>query len=166
MTKRKLKWKLGTNLGQMTTRACCLDYQVEIVGDPFAPGVPQATTDFMFALVASRGRWTFTATTAYPARMTRYLAAVERRSRGAAERYERKLRAHFQRWKYEFLEGYSLPDPPTPQLRCIYDSAAKTEHRPENPCGTTLHSGFSLGEYHWREWPLRNLVIVTKGVIP
>lgn len=165
MTKRKLKWNLGTSLGQMATRANHLDYQVEIVGDPFAPDVPQSTTDFMFALVASRGRWTFTATTAHPARMTRYLAAVERRSRGAAARYERKMRAHFRRYKRKFREGYTLPEPPTPQLRVVYDSAAKTENRPENPCGTTLHSGFSLGEYHWREWPLGNLVIMTKELI-
>lgn len=159
MTRRKLKWTLGTELGQMATRSRGIAYEVEIVGDPFAPDVPQATTDFMFALVASRGRWKFTATTAYPARMRRYLAAVDSYSRLAAARYERKMRAHFRRWKHEFREGYSLPEPPTPQLRVIYDSAAKTEHRPENPCGTTLHSGFSLGEYHWRDWPLRNLVI-------
>jgi protein gp37 len=75
----------------------------------------------------------------------------------AAERYRLEMRAHFDRYKMEFQEGYSLPDPPTPELRFIYDSAAQQEGRPTSPDGTVIRAGFSGGEYHWRPWPLSNV---------
>ena len=112
--------------------------------------------DFLFAIFASNGGVVFTVRCS-GSKLTRWLASVDRRSVGAAERYERRLRAHFTRYKHTFREGYSLPEPPTTQLRVLYDSAAKSERRPRSPCGLTLNYGFSGGEYQWREWPLSNV---------
>ena len=114
--------------------------------------------DYLFAIFASNGCSTFHAT-ATGTKLEKWLESVERRSVGAAERYERRVKAHFRKYKYQFTEGYSLPAKPTPQLRVIYDSAAKRENRPVRPCGTALYSGFSGDEYHWRQWPLNNVVI-------
>ncbi len=125
--------------------------------DPFT--LPFSTVDYVFAVIASWGNCGFYIVTCCPITVDRYMASVNRRSSGAAERYEKHMRTHFKKYKREFLEGYSLPAPPTPQLRVIYDSAAKRERRPGNPCGTTLWSGFSGGEYHWRKWPLHNVRI-------
>lgn len=160
-TTKTLRWRPVSKegLGPLARRARYLHYQVEILDDLWAPGVPYSLIDWVLAVVASRGSWTFVTKTAYPRRRERYMASLQTRSRGAAEKYEQQMRAHFRRYKQQFTEGYSLPAPPTPELRAIYDSAAKHERRPRKPCGTTLHSGFSLGEFHWRAWPLHNLMI-------
>lgn len=114
--------------------------------------------DYLFAIFASNGQTQFHVT-ATGSTLTRWLKSVQRRSVGAAEKYEQKMKAHFRRYKCEFTEGYTLPGAPTPELRVIYNAAARHENRPRNPCGTTLHCGFSGGEYHWREWPLNNVVV-------
>jgi hypothetical protein len=116
------------------------------------------TIDVILAVVASSGSTRFFYETEREANRKAYLKRLKQRGREAGKRYEAEMRAHFKKYKYEFREGYSLPEPPTPELRAIYDSAATWEKRPTNPCGTTLHSGFSLGEYHWRSWPLSNLI--------
>lgn len=128
---------------------------VRVIGDVFA--LRHAEIDYLFAVFASNGYTRFVIDDGRG--RERWLASVARRSVGAAERYEQKMRSHFRRYKKQFTEGYSLPSPPTPELRVIYDSASRRERRPPNPCGTTLWSGFSGGEFHWREWPLSNVVI-------
>ena len=130
--------------------------RVRILGDGSKLTVREM--DYLFAIMASNGHVKFDLTI-QPAVYERWMLAVDRRSQGAAERYERRMRAHFKRYKMEFLEGYSMPAPPTPELRAIYDSAARSESRPTRPCGTTLYSGFSGHEYHWRPWPLNNVVV-------
>lgn len=114
--------------------------------------------DVVLAVVASTGHTRFFYETSQPKRRRRYLSGLNARGREAAKLYEKELRYHFKKYSYEFREGYSLPEPPTPQLRAIYNSAATWENRPRVPCGTTLQSGFSLGEYHWRKWPLSNFI--------
>ena len=89
----------------------------------------------------------------------RWLKSVGRRAVGGAERYERRVKAHFRRYKVEFTEGYTLPGLPTPELRVIYDSAARNEGHPV-PRERTLHCHFTGLEYHWRSWPLDNVVVV------
>jgi len=158
--RRPLKWNFRCGLGQMATRSASTDHVVAVIGDPFEPGVTRAQQDLLFAVIASRGTWVFRATTSHPLRYDAYMESVAKRSVGAAEHYEKRMKAHFKKYKFKFREGYSLPCPPTPELRVIYDSAAKAEHRPSNPCGTTWRSGFSLGEYHWRHWPLNNVRFV------
>jgi hypothetical protein len=128
--------------------------RVQILGD--VSRLTFAELDYLFAIFASNGGVKFTVTISVAA-YRRWLESVERRAVGAAEKYERRLRAHFAKYRQRFREGYSLPEPPTPQLRLVYDSAAAAEKRPRNPCGTTLQSGFSGGEYHWRRWPLDNV---------
>jgi hypothetical protein len=128
--------------------------RVKILGD-----VSQLTfkeLDYLFAIFASNGGTQFDVTISESA-FRRWMESVERRAVGAAEKYERRLRAHFKKYTLRFREGYSLPEPPTPQLRLIYDSAAAQERRPRNPCGTTFCAGFSGDEYHWRKWPLANV---------
>ena len=145
----------------------CPDWQravrrVTILGD--VSRLTFAELDYLFAIFASNWGVQFDVTISEAAHH-RWLESVERRSVGAAEKYERRMRAHFKRYKLQFREGYSLPDPPTPQLRLIYDSAAAQEQRPSNPCGTTLHSGFTGGEYHWRKWPLDNVSVKQKELL-
>lgn len=125
-----------------------------------------ALIDVVLAVVASSGSTRFFYETEHAAARRRYMADVKRRGRVAAKKYEARMRAHFRKYKQEFREGYSLPEPPTPELRAIYDAAAAWEKRPTNPCGTTLRSGFSLGEYHWRSWPLSNLLDENDLTIP
>lgn len=163
MTTRRLRWDFRKGLGPMVRRANYTRYRVEVVGDVFAPGVTRSEQDMVFAVIASRGGWEFVLRTLYPKRLTAFMTSVETRSIGAAERYERRVRGHFQKYKCKFTEGYTLPEPPTAQLRVIYDSAAKTERRATRPCGYTLSAGFSLGEYHWRSWPLNNVRIIEQG---
>ncbi len=117
-----------------------------------------AELDYLFAIFASNGGTTFLVTSSGTT-VDRWLKSVSRRAVGAAERYERRMRANFRRYKVKFCEGHSLPEPPTPELRVIYDSAARNEQRPTTPCETTLHCGFTGREYHWRSWPLHNVVI-------
>ena len=136
--------------------------RVTILGDVSQFTFPEL--DYLFAIFASNGGTQFSVTISEAA-YRRWLESVERRSVGAAEKYERRVRAHFQRYKLQFRAGYSLPEPPTPQLRLIYDSAAAHERRPRNPCGTTLRSGFSGGEYHWRGWPLGNVSVKQRELL-
>jgi hypothetical protein len=149
---RRRKWKASDliSMGEcpMWVRSCKL---VRIEGDVFS--LPVRQIDYLFAVFASN-QWIRFRISGDP---TRYYARVSRLSSGAAERYERRMRAHFRRYKMRFTEGYSLPGAPTPELRFIYDSAAKTEGRKTRPDGTTIWCGFSGGEYHWRQWPLTNV---------
>ena len=122
--------------------------------------------DVILAVVASSGSTRFFYETAEGASRKRYMQTLASRGAKAAKDYEARMRMHFRKYKHEFVEGYSLPEPPTPEIRAIYDSAAKWEGRPINPCGTTLDKGFSLGEYHWRSWPLSNLIDEADESIP
>jgi hypothetical protein len=128
----------------------CSVNQVKIIGDLSKRTF--AELDYLFAIFASNGSTRFTLEVSRES-LERWFQSVEKRSVGAAEKYEQKMRRHFAKYKNVFTEGYSLPGAPTPQLRLLYDSAAKSEHRPTRPCGC----GFSGGEYHWRPWPLNNV---------
>ena len=129
---------------------------ITIDGDLFA--LDDKKIDLILAVVASTGHTRFFYETVCYAAQSKYFARLTRSGAVAAHLYEKRMRAHFRKYKYAFVEGYTLPEPPTPELRAIYDSAASWEQRPTRPCGTTLRSGWSLGEYHWRDWPLSNLI--------
>ncbi len=118
--------------------------------DPFV--LTYKWCDFVFAVMASTGGFLYHLETKRRGRMGLYLKSVGRRGEVAGPLYEKRMRAHFERYKMKFLEGYSLPAPPTPELRAIYDSAARSEGAAGSP-----GRGFSGGEYHWREWPLDNV---------
>ena len=120
---------------------------VQVIGDLNARTF--AELDYLFAIFASNGVTIFSVT-ATGTKLQRWLESVERRSVGAAEKYEKQKRAQFQACKTKFMEGYTIPEPPTPQLRVVYDSAARSENMRDR--------GFSGGEYHWRSWPLDNVV--------
>lgn len=124
------------------------------------------TIDVILAVVASSGSTRFFYETEHERERRAYLKRLKQRGREAGKRYYAATRAHFRKYKYDFVEGYSLPEPPTPELRAIYDSAAAWEKRPTAPCGTSLHSGFSMMEYHWRAWPLSNLIDQNDESIP
>ncbi|NQT40253.1 MAG: hypothetical protein HQ581_22360 [Planctomycetes bacterium] len=161
MTETKiLRWNPTKGIGQMARRASYTPYKVAVVGDVFAASFAQV--DFVFAVIASRGGWEFVIRTARPRQYERWLRSVAKRGVNAGARYEARMKAHFRRYKEKFTEGYSLPSRPTDELRAIYDSAARTQGRPRKPCGTRLHAGFSLLEYHWRSWPLGNVRVVVE----
>jgi protein gp37 len=131
---------------------------VNSMSDLFHPDVTDEVLDRIFAVMASCGRHTFQILTKRPERMREYLQRVSDRAPAAGVDYESRMRAHFEKYKDNFQEGYSLPSPPTPELRAIYDSACLQEQRKLLPDGTTLwDKGFSGGEYHWRSWPLPNV---------
>jgi hypothetical protein len=95
--------------------------------DLFAPGLRTSARDWAFAAMASSGTVSFLVPTRHEGAASEYLAAVERDAAIAAARYGRSLRAMFERNKRTFREGYSLPEPPTPELRWLYDAAAAFE---------------------------------------
>ena len=130
---------------------------VNSMSDLFHEDVPDEFIDRVFAVMASSSKHTYQILTKRPKRMCAYFSRVSAGAVDAAARYERDMRAHFQRYKMDFKEGHSIPEPPTGELRFIYDSAARQEDRPTSPDGTTLGDGFSGGEYHWRSWPLSNV---------
>ena len=131
------------------------------MSDLFGAWVPDAWLDRMFAVMASTSQHRHLLLTKRPERMAKYLASVSERGNLAGSAYYARMREHFERYKQEFTEGYSLPGAPTPELRVLYDSAAAQEQRPLRPEGTTLCNGFSGGEYHWRPWPLGNVWLGT-----
>lgn len=128
--------------------------QVTIVGDVSC--LTTAELDYLFAIFASNGGTTFMLECSEQ-RLSKWMASVKKRSVGAAQKYERRMRAHFQKHKTTFRAGYTLPEPPTPELRLIYDSAAASERRDGQ-----YERGFTGGEYHWRKWPLSNVSVSRK----
>ena len=132
---------------------------VNVVFDPFDGSLDYPTIDLLFAVMCSCGNLLFRVTTEHFKAFHAYNADLKTRAIPAATDYEQRKRDHLEKYKYEFHEGYTIPDPPTPEVRAIYDSAAVRQQRPTNPCGTTLHSGFTGGECHWRPWPLNNVWI-------
>ncbi|HUX01348.1 MAG TPA: phage Gp37/Gp68 family protein [Phycisphaerae bacterium] len=127
------------------------------MGDMFHAHYPQAVVDHSWAVMASCGQHVFQVLTKRAGRMKAYIEGLTARGRAAAADYERRIRRHFERYKMKFTSGYSLPSPPTPELRAIYDAASEYEGRPKSPNGATLEHGFSGHEYHWRPWPLNNV---------
>lgn len=113
-----------------------------------------AIIDVVLAVVASTAHTRFFYETAQTRKRAAYLGRLAKRGRLAAKDYEQQMRAHFAKHSHAFIEGHTLPEPPTPELRAIYDSAAAWEKRSTKPLG----HGWSLGEYHWRKWPLSNLI--------
>ena len=126
--------------------------------DIFAEAVTNEMLDLIFAEMASAGQHVFRVATTHITRKVAYFERIAALAPAAGADYEKRMRAHFEKYKQEFMEGYSLPSPPTPELRVLYDSACEQEQRKLNPDGTTLwNKGFSGGEYHWRSWPLNNV---------
>jgi hypothetical protein len=145
-----LKWRRSRSGNQRV---------VEVMFDPFDGSLDYPTIDLLMAVMASSGNLLFRITTEHFKFFHAYNLDLKTRAIPAAMAYEQRKRDHLDKYKYDFHEGYTIPDPPTPEVRAIYDSAAVRQNRPTNPCGTTLHSGFAGGECHWRPWPLNNVWI-------
>ena len=147
-----LKWRgFGRRSGASMT--------VEVMFDPFDGSLDYPTIDLLLAVMCSSGHLLFRITTESFKKFHAYNADLRTRAVPAAQNYEQRKRDHLERYKYDFHEGYTIPEPPTPEVRALYDSAAVRQQRPTNPCGTTLHSGFTGGECHWRPWPLNNVLV-------
>jgi protein gp37 len=121
-----------------------IQFFVNSMGDLFHEEVPFEWIDLVMDFVASSASHTFMVLTKRPQRMAEYFARIQTGAPVAAAAYERR-------------KGYSLPSPPTPELRYLYDSATTQEGRLLTPEGTKIDNGFSCREYHWRRWPLSNL---------
>jgi hypothetical protein len=72
--------------------------------------------------------------------------------------YRRHLSNLFDRNKKNHTAGFHPVELPTPALRAIYDGARMLENGSNLPVNHRLPE-FSGGEFHWRDWPLENVVI-------
>lgn len=129
---------------------------VDLVPDPFAPGVPVTFVDCIFAVIASSGRRRFRVSTAHPWRALAYFERVRRGSRASMDRYAAWVRRHERSYHRERGFDTLLINPPTPELRFIYDSAQRIV--PPNESKSPKRA-FPAGEFHWREWPLDNVKV-------
>ncbi|HYK80103.1 MAG TPA: DUF5131 family protein, partial [Micropepsaceae bacterium] len=112
---------------------------VNSMSDTFAEFVPDEMIDRIFAVMASSARHTFQVLTKRPARMRKYLAGIEAEAPERLRQYMEVSREARQ----ALTPPMSEPDPPTPELRALYDRVDG-----EIP---------KLDEYHWRKWPLHNI---------
>jgi len=131
---------------------------VQMDGDIFT--LKHVEIDFLFAVMASCGNFNFNLRTRKGKRGLRYLDKLAERGKKAQDRYVSWIRNHFKRNKKKFVEGYTLPELPTAELRAIYDSARRTQTGEKTLGGKP----FSGGETHWRDWPLDNVII--RGLNP
>lgn len=132
---------------------------VNSVSDLFHKDVPFEFIDHVFAVMASASQHTFQILTKRPERMAGFMKRVSDNGVFARDRYVEELKNYHLKNLHGYEEGFTLPSPPTGELRFIYDSACKQEAKDfnfvRNP--KPLGHGFSGGEYHWRKWPLTNL---------
>jgi hypothetical protein len=137
---------------------------VRIRPDLFGPALATWPAERVFAVLASTSGHGYYLATARPGRMRRWFERVARRGEKAVIRYCDDLWSFQKKHYRDYTQGYTLPSPPTPELRYIYDSACrqeaaalKTQYYEHHfaPAG----GGFSGGEYHWRKWPLDNVYL-------
>ena len=126
--------------------------EAKLSHDIFDGSLLYADIDQVFAVMASCGNRPFVIETEHLSSAKKYLADVKRRGKIAGPLYEKQMRAHFKKYKQEFVAGYTLPEPSTPELRAIYDTAGKRLNNGHS-------DDFIGGQYHWREWPLTNVSI-------
>jgi hypothetical protein len=132
---------------------------VTIGFDLFEPSIPFTHIDRVIARVASRGLHLFRVRTAHPARVEEYLQRVAAGGPAASVAYQRRILAHWDSWKEKCSYWHhTLPEPPTPEVRFIYDQAGALEPEPTRPY---QERSIPQGEFHWRKWPLDNLVFET-----
>jgi protein gp37 len=127
---------------------------VDSRSDLFHEDVPDEYIDRVIAAIASSQPNQFLVLTKRAERMRDYMIGLSERGKRAQEAYMQTGREHFQKYKERFTEGYTLPEPPTPELRAVYDSARIAEHGAAQGFRGRSYSG---GEYHWQQWPLSNL---------
>ena len=130
---------------------------VNSMGDLFHEKLIDDVIDQVFAVMASASQHQFLILTKRPKRMRHYFNDLRARGLQALADYEARKREYFETHKREFRVGYTIPDPPTPELRALYDTAAAAEHQPLSGTNSPAFCGFSGGEYHWRSWPLPNV---------
>ena len=97
--------------------------------DLFSPKTRDGFLCWTFAMMASHQSAFFFVPTAHPGRAADFFAMCEDLGPLSAGRYEKDLRARFAANRWSFREGYSLPMPPTPELRYLYDAASRFEAR-------------------------------------
>jgi hypothetical protein len=128
--------------------------------DLFADGVAFAFVDWVFAVMASCGGHQFRVITKQIGNARIYEERVSREGPAARDIYVETLRVYHLGHIRGYQEGFTLPAPPTPELRFIYDQAVKWEAADAPNVHTKpMGHGFSGGEYHWRPWPLDNVRI-------
>jgi protein gp37 len=131
--------------------------------DLFHEGVTDEQINWAFAVMASSRQHQFVVLTKRPSRIVEWCNRVSLLGKQAVERYVTEWREYHLKELHNYMEGFTLPAPPTAELRFIYDSACRSEanqftyERNVKPLG----HGFSGGEYHWRPWPLSNVIIGT-----
>ena len=121
---------------------------VTVEGDVFGRFVTIHETAAVFAVMASCGFHQFHLKTEEPEIMRRWFAWVALGGASAVAVYLAGHEVH-----YPPLTGTA---PPTPELRFVYDVGAPRV----NPHlrGRAAKRG-AMGEFHWRPWPLGNVVI-------
>lgn len=151
-------------------RATKYPSHVLLTEDLFAPAVSDRRVAMVMASIASSQAHTFEIVTAYPERARRWFALAVREGVKAIARLKRYARKHFKEHCHLFdgRYGTQVTDPPTPELRFVYDIAGEEElkvRREDCKDGLSDHphhfGGFSEGEYHWQGWPLRNVALLS-----
>lgn len=117
-------------------------------GDLFHPAVPDWFIDNVFAVMASCPRHTFQVLTKRAARMRDYLQKIEIEAPARLKHYIDVTMAPSRAARQALDPPMGEPDPPTPELRALYD-------RVENHDWSFLRRG--LPQRHWQRWPLRNV---------
>jgi len=133
---------------------------VTVADDLFHPKVPRAFLHRAYAAMASCSQHLFTIPTKHPERARAYYAGLVKAGPAAQARYIAGMRRHFKSCKREFMEGYTLPEPPTPELRYLYDRARRYGRKFLDSRGKPYYHHYEGGEFHWREWPLFNVTVV------
>ncbi|NOK38526.1 phage Gp37/Gp68 family protein [Corallococcus exercitus] len=129
---------------------------VNSMSDLFHPDVPNEYIAACFCVMASQPSHTFQVLTKRAERMREWFAWLERGSDGAIERYlSSPMMVEGRTSRAALVPPRDEPPPPTRQLRHLYDVGAELVNR--HMPGGRFHHLRSLGERHWRDWPLSNV---------
>ncbi|MBZ9574597.1 phage Gp37/Gp68 family protein [Modicisalibacter sp. MOD 31.J] len=134
---------------------------VNSMSDLFHENVPFEYVAAVFAVMASTPRHTYQILTKRPKRMRDFFAWLAEKADGANERYinseqhQAGVKAR-QALRDQGKASLDEPAPPTEMLRGLYDIAAPIvdEHMDQQ---ARRHHLKSLGQCHWRNWPLDNV---------
>ncbi len=124
------------------------------MGDLFHEDVTDEMIDKVFAIMASSGRHTFMLLTKRPQRAHEWFQRVSDGAKKAKNMYQSALIDYYSRNDVDLSEPHQVPAAPTGELRFIYDSMR--DIKPEMTIEERF-SGKSIGECHWRGWPLDNV---------
>lgn len=95
--------------------------------DIFGRARSDGMRSWAFAVMSSAGKDLFLVSTDSAERASEFFSWVEDNAAVSAIRYRAEVLENFRKSKRVLIEGYTIPDSPTPQLRWIYDQAAMYE---------------------------------------